>query len=197
MRGGFCNPLCACTSTCCRRCCNSLRQFLCSLLSTLTGLWGDRSMYKSVPTDDIPMKRRPIIQCAPSYCTVENVRYRPGELPKVEHSNEDRYIFVAPKASTRYQVVALFDGHDGPRAVDHVCKYVENRLNTTRPKSVNVSTLENVFLETEKNFFETIRVYVEEKQALEAIMHFPSWGSVISIHCYYYGFEVFLSLCYS
>ena len=99
--------------------------------------------------------------------TVENVRYHLGEPPKVEHSNEDRY-FVAPKASTRYQVLALFDGHDGPRAVDHVCKYVGNRLNTTRPKSVDA--LRDVFLETESKFFDSIGVYVKEKQALGAVI---------------------------
>ena len=170
----FCNPL----RVCYQLCYISLRQFLCCLLTRLCGDIIDRRKYKRVPgiepEEDItvvpsgtfPMKdnSRHLQECA--HYTVENVRYDLGEPPMVEHSNEDRF-FVA---STGYQVVALFDGHDGSRAVDHVCQYVGNRLNMTKPESVNMSTLENVFLETEKNFFETIRDCVKEKQALEAII---------------------------
>ena len=160
------------------KCAAGLWRLLCGLLS-LRSVRTEEKDVTDVPSEKPLLKKVPhkggrdnsyLQLCAPtppSYYTVENVRYHPGEPPSVEHSNEDRY-FVAPKASNRYQVVALFDGHDGPRAVDHVCKYVGNRLNTTRSKSVNA--LRKVFLETESKFFESIGVYVKEKQALEAVI---------------------------
>eukprot|EP00731_Ephydatia_muelleri_P028856 Em0020g500a len=94
---------------------------------------------------------------------VENVRYRLGEKPHVEHDNEDRWFEINSRRS--YQVVALFDGHDGPLAVDHVREYVNSRLKGTR--SVTLTTLQGLFVETESNFFDSIRAYVEERQRLQ------------------------------
>ena len=98
-----------------------------------------------------------------SACSVENVRYRLGEKPHVEHDNEDRWFEINSRWS--YQVVALFDGHDGPLAVDHVREYVNSRLEGTR--SVTLTTLQELFVETESNFFDSIRAYVEERQRLQ------------------------------
>ena len=110
-----------------------------------------------------------------SACTIENVRYRLGDTPLFEHDNEDRW-FETHDVSKPYQVVALFDGHDGPRAVDYVRKYVKNELE--RARSVTLTTLQELFVETETDFFENIRIYVEERQRLRNAI--PPVGAVTS-----------------
>ena len=111
-----------------------------------------------------------------SACTVENVRYRLAETPHVEHDNEDRW-FETHDVSGFYQVVALFDGHDGRLAVDRVCEYVKIRLPVEEAESVTLTTLQKLFAETERNFFDNIRAYLEERQRLQNTI--PSVGVVI------------------
>ena len=111
-----------------------------------------------------------------SACTVENVRYRLAETPHVEHDNEDRW-FETHDVSGSYQVVALFDGHDGRLAVDRVCEYVKIRLPVEEAESVTLTTLQKLFAETERNFFDNIRAYLEERQRLQNTI--PSVGVVI------------------
>ena len=107
-------------------------------------------------------------RAALSSCAVENVRYRLGQIPLVEHDNEDRW-FETHDSSGSCQVVALFDGHDGPRAVDDVCKYFKSRL--ARIRSVTLEkTLQELFVEAEGGFFENIRVCLEEIQKLQNII---------------------------
>ena len=99
--------------------------------------------------------------------TLENVRYRLGEPPHAEHVNEDRWFDAR---GGRCQVMALFDGHDGPRAVDHVLKYVSKQVKKRKKSEMILTTLQDMFLETENHFFSNISAAVEEKQRLEAVI---------------------------
>ena len=102
-----------------------------------------------------------------SVCTFENVRYRLGESPHAEHVNEDRWFDVR---GGRCQVMALFDGHDGPRAMDHVCRYVGEQVEKRKGSDMRLATLRDMFIETDSNFFGNISAYTEEKQTLEAVI---------------------------
>ena len=66
--------------------------------------------------------------------------------------------------------MALFDGHDGPRAVDHVCRYVGEQVEKRKGSDMRLTTLRDMFIETDSNFFGNISAYTEEKQRLEAVI---------------------------
>ena len=128
--------------------------------------------YESVPTNDHDLELLERLSAG----TLENVRYRLGEPPHAEHVNEDRWFDARGGCC---QVMALFDGHDGPRAVDHVLKYVSKQVNKRKGSHMILTTLRDIFLETENHFFSNISAAVEEKQRLEAVIP-PVTASVVT-----------------
>ena len=80
-----------------------------------------------------------------------------------------------------YDVFAVFDGHDGPRAAGFASHALMDMFNSESWKSLTRSSLEaqkeniplalkEFFKETEKQFFRGIRSTIEEKRSLQAII---------------------------
>ena len=110
-----------------------------------------------------------------SVASLENARYRLGEVPRSEHSNEDRHF----KLEEPYcKVLGVFDGHDGPRAAGFSSNFFIQFFSSDSWKTV-ISlppneqriqipmALKEFFKAAEREFFNSIRHHIEEKQQLQ------------------------------
>ena len=124
---------------------------------------------------DTPAVHMPPQHSATSVATLENARYRLGEVPRSEHPNEDRH-FVLENDDCK--VFGVFDGHDGPRAAGFASNYFIEYFSTeswrsiiSLPPSVQRKqipmALTEFFKAAEKEFFKSIRSSIEEKKQLQ------------------------------
>ena len=108
-----------------------------------------------------------------SSASVENARYRLNQSPIPDHDNEDRH-FSIDKGN--YQVFGVFDGHDGPRAVEFAVKRMTEFFGMQSWETVMkgedsalvTTCLEEFFKTTEKEFFDYISHDVGFKEAISA-----------------------------
>ena len=124
-----------------------------------------------------------------SVATLENARYQKGDVPRSEHSNEDRH-FKVELAGENFKVYGVFDGHDGPRAAGYASNCFMEYFNSDSWKSLVrlppqvrkeqiPMALREFFRAAEKEFFDSIRSAIEEKKELQRDI--PS-VSVLHIH---------------
>ena len=107
-----------------------------------------------------------------SEATLENERYSLDELHRPDHHNEDRSFVVRERD---YRVFAVFDGHDGQRAAGFASNYMYQLFQTTSWSSVVAKASSNLLCEalgeffkaTDKDFFQSIQEFVEEKESLQ------------------------------
>lgn len=109
-----------------------------------------------------------------SGATLENARYHVDGIPTSDHTNEDRHFALD---GGDFQAFGVFDGHDGPRAAGFTSNFIME-LFTTRSWKTIVSTggmdivqaLPEFFRAAERDFFNGLRRYIEEKNALQAVI---------------------------
>ena len=132
---------------------------------------GDRTP-KSLPSRTVSV---PPQHSATSVASLENARYRQGEVPQSEHPNEDRH-FILDDGYCR--VFAVFDGHDGPRAAGFASNFFIQYFSSESWKAVvSLSphaqreqipiALKEFFKAAEKEFFHSIRHHIEERNQLQ------------------------------
>lgn len=111
-----------------------------------------------------------------SAATLENGRYRVNDVPTSDHSNEDRQFALD---GDNFQVFAVFDGHEGPRAAGFASNYFVQlfssdswkRLVARKSASKDIlKALGEFFKSTEKDFFKSIKPIIDEKNALQAVI---------------------------
>ena len=110
-----------------------------------------------------------------SGATLENARYSLGGPPTSDHPNEDRHFALE---GPKYKVFGVFDGHDGPRAAGFASNYMMELFDTpswknivTQPDhDIITEALGEFFLATDRDFFRSIRVYINEKEALQRVI---------------------------
>ena len=99
-----------------------------------------------------------------------NARYHLGGKASSEHQNEDRY-FKTHEA--KFNACAVFDGHDGPTAVNYVRgqfqRLVMDVVNSY-PEDQISAQLKECFTVVESNFFKTIQAYIDEKRNLQEVI---------------------------
>ena len=132
---------------------------------------------RRVKKDDSDSEWSPYVVRKPSNyseATVENARYRPGGEPTSDHQNEDRFFSLEQENST---VFAVFDGHDGSRAVGFVSSIYMEYFKTDSWKNVTAfymteveEALREFFRAAETEFFKNIRSYTLEKNRLQAVI---------------------------
>ena len=106
-----------------------------------------------------------------SAATVENVRYRLGDAPQLDHWNEDARFIINDQP--RFKVMAVFDGHDGSNAVELVCNhfyelFTKQFLHEVKEQGDVGKVLEKFFYSAESAFFKHIEEFVVRKQALQS-----------------------------
>ena len=107
-----------------------------------------------------------------STSTLENARYSLESGSKPDHPNEDRYF--ASETRT-FKAFAVFDGHDGERAVGFASSYLRELFyNPSWERAVASGgeivpkALEEFFKATDREFFKSIRSVIDEVQTLKA-----------------------------
>ena len=109
-----------------------------------------------------------------SVCSLPNERYRLDAPPYKEHDNEDDFLIYANQHSL---CMCVFDGHDGSRAVKFVRKYMKGNIFDTKSwmtlsKFNHHEEMESALAEfikvTEKDFFKSVRNYIDEKVYLQS-----------------------------
>ena len=107
-----------------------------------------------------------------SLSTLENARYslESGGMP--DHPNEDRHFALETRL---FKAFAVFDGHDGERAVGFASSYMRELFyNVSWERAVAnggeivPKALEEFFKATDREFFKSIRQYINEVQSLKA-----------------------------
>ena len=152
-----------------------------------------RRPHGSLPVDLAPHTQTPAVKAqqtlqtqksAHSVATLENARYQAHGIPRSEHPNEDRHLELEGE---NFKVFAVFDGHDGPRAAGFAANYFYEYFNTESWKSLITQrtqvqremipdALKEFFRAAEKEFFNSIRPAIVEKQQLQRTI--PS----VSVH---------------
>ena len=113
-----------------------------------------------------------------SVATLENARYHLDDIPYSEHPNEDRHFVLK---DDNFTAVGVFDGHDGPRAAGFASNYFVQYFNTDSWQSLARASpqqqketiplaLKEFFKAAEKEFFNSIRSVIDEKNTLQAII---------------------------
>ena len=122
-----------------------------------------------------------------STSTLENSRYSLESGPKPDHPNEDRYFTVERRT---FKAFAVFDGHDGERAVGFASSYMrELFFNTSWERAVAnggeivPKALEEFFKATEREFFKSIRSVIDEVQSLKAVIPPVSSNNMTTGNC--------------
>ena len=107
-----------------------------------------------------------------SLSTLENARYSLESGAKSDHPNEDRHFALEMRT---FKAFAVFDGHDGERAVGFASSYLRELFyNLSWERAIASGgeivpkALEEFFKATEKEFFKSIRQYINEVQSLKA-----------------------------
>ena len=107
-----------------------------------------------------------------SAATLENARYSLEHFHTSDHPNEDRHFIVD---MGYFQVFAVFDGHDGERAAHLASTYMEQLFKSQSWDSIVRQSGEYIsdalmefFRATEKEFFGSIRSYIDERNRLQA-----------------------------
>ena len=132
---------------------------------------GEKS-HRSLPTE---IRTLPPQKGETSVASLENARYSTDGTPRSEHTNEDRHFEVEVGA---YRVFGVFDGHDGPRAAGFASNYFIqyfssdswNALTSLPPHTQKQQiplALKGFFKAAEKDFFNSIRSYIEERKQLQ------------------------------
>ena len=136
-----------------------------------------------------------------SVASLENARYRLGEVPHSEHPNEDRHFTLV---DGHCRVFGVFDGHDGPRAAGFASNFFIQYFSSDSWKAVTSlpardqrkqipMALREFFRAAEQEFFHSIRHPIEERKQLQRTI--PSVGcyiggvytafcGVMYIHCW-------------
>lgn len=138
--------------------------------------------HHSLPTDPQTTHITPQ-KSGTSVATLENARYRPNEIPRSEHPNEDRHFHLEDDDC---KVFGVFDGHDGPRAAGFASNYFMEYFSTESWKTI-ISlpprvqkeqipmALKEFFKAAEKQFFKSISSSIEEKKQLQRTIPSVSW----------------------
>ena len=131
--------------------------------------------------------------------TLENARYSLEEGSKPDHPNEDRYFALETRT---FKAFAVFDGHDGERAVGLASSYMRELFyNVSWERAVAKGgevvpqALEEFFKATDREFFKSIRQYITELQSLKAII--PPVSCLLAVHCRLSLMPILLSLVYT
>jgi len=111
-----------------------------------------------------------------SSATLDNARYELSKYPRREHENEDGYF---TKEKDNCKVFAVFDGHDGSRAVGFTSNYmaqlfdmpswhkvVDNKESDDQLRHM----LKEFFRATEDSFFQSIAWEIEKKEVYSALI---------------------------
>ena len=120
-----------------------------------------------------------------SVASLENARYRLGEVPHSEHPNEDRHFTLV---DGHCRVFGVFDGHDGPRAAGFASNFFIQYFSSDSWKAVTSlpardqrkqipMALREFFRAAEQEFFHSIRHPIEERKQLQRTI--PSVGCYI------------------
>ncbi len=109
-----------------------------------------------------------------STASLENARYHVGGPSRADHSNEDRDFALEGDG---FQVFAVFDGHDGPRAAGFASNYFMEYFQSSSWQRVvprdsrNIQiALQEFFRSTEAEFFKSIQAVIDEKNTLQAVI---------------------------
>ncbi len=109
-----------------------------------------------------------------SAASLENARYHVGGPPRADHSNEDRDFALEGDG---FQVFAVFDGHDGPRAAGFASNYFMEHFQSSswqrvvpRDSRAVQTALQEFFRSTEADFFRSIQPFIDEKNTLQAVI---------------------------
>ena len=126
----------------------------------------DSTSSSSKPERQVRDLGEPVVSVA----SVENVRYSLVDAPQPDHWNEDARFVINDQP--RFKVMAVFDGHDGSNAVEHVCTHFHNLfsrqfLHEVKEQDVG-KVLEKFFESAEYSFFHHIQVFIAEKKALQS-----------------------------
>ena len=145
------------------------------------GVMGVRShpYHSRLPTSPLhdPSSRRdlelgPSLPSGASVATLENARYQISRPPSSDHANEDRFFAME---GGDFQVMAVFDGHDGARAAGFASNYILGLFYTQswhhlvhRGYQNIPHALQEFFLAAERDFFLSIKHYTREFQEVQA-----------------------------
>lgn len=136
--------------------------------------------HSRLPTSSLhdPSSRHDLEQVGPSLppgasvATLENARYQISGPPTSDHANEDRFFAME---GGDFQVMAVFDGHDGARAAGFASNYILGLFYTQswqhlahRGQQNIPHALKEFFLAAEKDFFSSIKHYTREFQEVQA-----------------------------
>jgi len=109
-----------------------------------------------------------------SVCTVTNERYALDASSSKDHDNEDDLLIHANNNSL---CMCVFDGHDGPRAVQFVKRYMKVNIFDTKSwiklSEVDIqdemeSALAEFIKVTDSDFFKSIKQFIDEKLYLQS-----------------------------
>ena len=114
-----------------------------------------------------------------SAASLINARYEMGKEPSSYHDMEDRY-FVENN-EPHAMVFCVFDGHDGPNAVNFVSKKLKHIFRskswrtiisvlTVERNDTIVRALREFFMTVDKEYFDVRRDHIIEKQRLQRIL---------------------------
>ena len=119
----------------------------------------------------------------PSNCSVaslENARYHLDGIPTSDHPNEDRNFAVEGHVEGgTFQTFGVFDGHDGPRAAGFASNYIVDLFNSPSWRRIVAGdipqALEEFFKAADKDFFQSIKSSIDEKEALQSVIPPVRW----------------------
>ena len=99
-----------------------------------------------------------------------NARYSSVDAPQPDHWNEDAHFIITEQP--RFKAMAVFDGHDGPNAVELVGGhfhelFTRQFLHEVKEQDV-CRVLEKFFASAEHQFFQRIQMFIAEKKALQS-----------------------------
>ena len=121
-----------------------------------------------------PSVHKTVPEC--SSATLENARYTPDGYPRSDHDNEDRH-FVFD--GNDYQVLGVFDGHDGGRAAGFASNYMRELFDMDSWKTVIGNrdqdsmipqVLAEFFKATDREFFRSIEKDIEWKEIYTSLI---------------------------
>jgi hypothetical protein len=152
---------------------------------------------KSLPSRTHPV---PLQTSETSVASLENARYGVGEVPRSEHPNDDRHFMLEDEYC---KVYGVFDGHDGPRAAGFASNFFVQYFSSESWKAVISLPLQEqrvqipmalreFFKAAEKEFFQSIGRYIDERKQLQRIIpqvcitwctlcysHFADFGAML------------------
>ncbi len=105
-----------------------------------------------------------------SMATVENARYSVDGPPLADHPNEDRHFALK---GDKFITWCVFDGHNGSRAAEFAYNYLLKRLcqpswmSTVKQADIG-EALKDMFMDTEKEFFDKMKDHIERKKELQS-----------------------------